>query len=286
MTAGEHNHELNQRIAERLREAADLLERQGANPFRIRAYRSAADTLEHLERGVDAILAEEGMDGLTALAAIGKGIAASIAELVHSGRWAQLERLRGTADPVALFQGVPGIGPELARRLHDELHADTLEEIELAAHDGRLAHVPGIGPRRAAALRANLEHILGRVRSRRRGEAGPPVAELLDVDEEYRRKAAAGALASIVPKRFNPNQSRTLPILHTQRGTWHFTALYSNTARAHDLGRDRDWVVLYFYDDHQQEGQNTVVTETHGPLIGRRVVRGREAECRVHYGLQ
>jgi hypothetical protein len=59
--------------------------------------------------------------------------------------------------------------------------------------------------------------------------------------------------------------------------------LYSNTAQAHQLGRTRDWVVLYFYDDEHTEGQHTVVTETHGPLAGRRVVRGREAECRAHY---
>jgi putative hydrolase len=62
-------------------------------------------------------------------------------------------------------------------------------------------------------------------------------------------------------------------------------ALYSNTARAHELGRTGDWVVVvvYFYDDHHQEGQRTIVTETHGPLAGRRVVRGHEAECGEYY---
>jgi hypothetical protein len=70
-----------------------------------------------------------------------------------------------------------------------------------------------------------------------------------------------------------------LPILHTQRGDWHFTALFSNTARAHDLDKTSDWVVLYFHTDHGPEAQRTVVTETSGSLSGRRVVRGREAEC-------
>jgi len=74
-----------------------------------------------------------------------------------------------------------------------------------------------------------------------------------------------------------------LPVLHSVRDGWHFTALYSNTAQAHQLNRTRDWVVLYFYDDEHAEGQHTVVTETHGPLAGRRVVRGREAQCRTHY---
>ena len=72
-------------------------------------------------------------------------------------------------------------------------------------------------------------------------------------------------------------------MLHTQRGDWHFTALFSNTARAHELGRVRDWVVIYGEDKEHGERQYTVVSAAHGPLAGRRVVRGREAECRDWY---
>jgi hypothetical protein len=106
---------------------------------------------------------------------------------------------------------------------------------------------------------------------------------LLDVDTEYLQRAAAGSLPTIAPRRFNPRSEAWLPIMHTTRDGWHFTALYSNTARAHELGRTHDWVVIYFYDDQHREGQQTVVTETRGPLEGRRVVRGREAECAAHY---
>lgn len=67
----------------------------------------------------------------------------------------------------------------------------------------------------------------------------------------------------------------------TTLGLWHFTALYSNSARAHELGRTHDWVVVYYYDNDHREGQHTVVTETQGPLTGTRVVRGHEAECRA-----
>jgi hypothetical protein len=74
-----------------------------------------------------------------------------------------------------------------------------------------------------------------------------------------------------------------LPVLHTTRGDWHFTALFSNTARAHELGRERDWVVVYGEDATHGERQYTVVTALRGPLAGRRVVRGREAECRAWY---
>ena len=101
---------------------------------------------------------------------------------------------------------------------------------------------------------------------------------MLDVDEEYRTKAKAGRLRQIAPLRFNPEGKPWLPILHTERGPWHFTALYSNTARAHELGKTDDWVIIFFSSDHQPEGQYTVVTETSGRNKGKRVVRGRENE--------
>jgi hypothetical protein len=106
----------------------------------------------------------------------------------------------------------------------------------------------------------------------------PSVAVLLDVDAEYRRKAAARLLPRIAPRRFNRAREAWLPVLHTERGGWHVTALYSNTALAHRLRRTRDWVVLYFRREHGPGGRRTVVTETRGPLEGRRVVRGRESD--------
>ena len=204
--------------------------------------------------------------------------------LNSTGRWAQLERLRGEADPESLFRTVPGIGPALARTIHDSLHLDSLEGLEAAAHDGRLEGLPGIGTRRAESIRASLERILGRLRrSTPREIPSPRVADILFIDEEYRLKADAGELPSVTPRRFNPDGKARIPVLHLEKGPFHFTALFSNTPRAHELGRTRDWVIVYFYDDHHREGQNTVVTETRGTLAGRRVVRGREGECFSHY---
>ena len=71
-------------------------------------------------------------------------------------------------------------------------------------------------------------------------------------------------------------------ILHTERGQRHYTALFSNTPRAHRLGRTDDWVILYC-EGGDGERQYTVVTAPSGPLRGRRVVRGREAACTEHY---
>ena len=141
-------------------------------------------------------------------------------------------------------------------------------------------NVPGFGARRAAVVRSSLAELLARVRPPMPRVADEPeVALLLDVDREYRDKAARDTLHKIAPKRFNPGGEAWLPVLHTVRGPWHFTALYSNTARAHQLGRTGDWVVVYFYRDARPEGRRTIVTETQGPGRGRRVVRGREAEC-------
>jgi putative hydrolase len=273
---------LNLQVAARLREMADLLDQQHGNPFRSSAYRRAADTLIGLPGELGEFARNEGMEGLVALPGIGRGIASAVMEMVKTGRWTQLERLRGGLEPQQLFQVVPGIGPKLAERIHEALDIDTLEGLEIAAHDGRLEAVPGVGRRRASAVRTALQTMLGRTRQPRRLAAGeePLVALLLDIDRDYREKAAAGRLPKIAPRRFNPEGVAWLPVLHEERDGWHFSALYSNTARAHELERTRDWVVIYFYDHEHQEGQRTVVTETRGPLAGERVVRGREHESR------
>jgi hypothetical protein len=172
----------------------------------------------------------------------------------------------------------------LARRLHETLHVETLEQLEAALHEQGSKAVAGIGPRRLAILRAALNQMLARIRTVRTGLIDePPVDILLDVDREYRSKVQANELRKIAPKRFNPKSEAWLPILHTSRAKWHFTALFSNTARAHELGKVHDWVVLYFHSDSGGEAQRTVVTEPRGVLAGQRVVRGRERECLLAY---
>ena len=284
-------HFSNQEIADVLEQVSELLEVQGANPFRVRAYWEGAQTLRKHDTSVVDLLLSEGVEGLETLAGIGKSLAGSIEELVYTGRLRSLERLQGEVTPEDLFATIPGIGEELASHIHRELGIETLEELELSAHDGSLERVAGFGHRRVRLVRDALSAMLGRS-SRRHARllehrdtpqpkpipTRPPVALLLTVDDRYRRLAEAGKLRTITPRRFNPEGKNWLPIMHWEQGGWTFTVLFSNTARAHQFGKTQDWVVI-FYERGGREGQCTVVTETRGSLAGQRVVRGREADC-------
>jgi hypothetical protein len=271
----------NNTIGKRLREYANYLESQEFNVFRVRAYRRAADTIQGLDRPLTEILAREGRSGLESLPGIGAHLSFTLEGMLRDGTFRTLGRDGGRIDPERLLLSVPGVGPGLARQLHDELDITTLEGLEMAAHDGRLTRV-GVGPKR---LRGIIDSLAGRLGGSRRPEPvirEPAIADLLAVDAEYRRRAEQHLLPTLTPRRFNPDGRAWLPIYQTDRGDWFYRTLFSNTALAHRLNTTRDWVVIYF-DDGTTSGQRTVVTETRGNLRGRRVVRGREDECRDYY---
>jgi len=277
-------------LAALLDRIGNLLAVQHANPHRVRAYHNGAAAVRREPERVLSLARSEDPLALREVPDIGDSLARLLHQAAHTGRCPLLDRLEGQVSPEDLFTTVPGIGEALAHRIHEELGVESLEELEVAAHDGRLEAVHGLGPRRVAALRDSLGGILRRSTRRRAArfepfpaapdrsaEERPDVACLLAIDALYRERAAADRLPRIAPRRFNPSHEAWLPVLHTERDGWHFTALFSNTARAHRLGRTRDWVVL-FYERDGLEGQATVVTESRGPRAGRRVVRGREGE--------
>jgi len=273
----------NSEIAERLDEVAHLLHEQDADVFRVEAYRRAAETVRGLDEPVRLIFEREGEAGLERLSTIGPVIARAIRSLVLTRHLPMLDRMRGDVHTTSVLASVGGVGPTLAKRLEEELGIRTLEELETAAHNGRLYLIAGFGEKRVRTVREALAARLGRMRPpRETGLDEPTVAELLDVDREYREKAERGELRRIAPRRFNPTGEAWLPILHTTRGHRHYTALFSNTARAHHLDKTADWVVLC-YEGADGERQCTVVTATRGSLRGQRIVRGREAECEREY---
>ena len=278
---------MNKEVAKKLRQIAALLEKQNANPFRINAYRRAANTVDTLNVSVQELIEKQGIIGLTTLHGIGQGIARSIYEYIATGKMTRLESLQGESDPIRLFKQIPGVGTKIAHEIYEQLHINTLEALEVAVHNGRLNRLSNIGKNRMESIQVWLEKVLGTRTSQflaLKPTQEPTVTLLLQIDHRYCVAAEQDKLPKIAPKRFNPKGKSWLPILHTSRGDWHFTAMYSNTRRAHELGRTHDWVIIYYYDkDHHHEGQNTVVTETHGKLKSKRVVRGRELECQEYY---
>jgi len=285
----------NREIAELLEEIADLLEDREADSHRVRAYRKAAGRVRDAEEALQLLYSERGEQGLREIPGIGEGLAAVIAEYLKTGRSTLRDDLAAQFDPVHLFRQLPGISEKLARRITGRLDVRSLEELELAAHDGRLKKLKGFGPQRVQAVK---EVLAGRLSRSTRGDQGrtrvdrgnggtspqPPVSLLLDIDREYREKAQAGELNKIAPRRFNPEGKAWLPLMKTEAHGWFLTVLYSNTSRAHQLGKSHDWVVIYYRRDGR-EGQCTVVTAHQGGLAGHRVVRGHEPECRRHYGI-
>jgi hypothetical protein len=203
---------------------------------------------------------------------------ARVAELLDAQRedryrvrsyWRAADAVRSCKRPVAAIyeehgaaglEKLKGIGPKLAGAIEEILNT------------GRLGILDRLAERKVDALPGPEE-------------GAPPVSVLLALDEEYRAKAVKGQLPTIAPRLMNPTGEKWLPIMTVERDGWPCTVLFSNTERAHELGRTRDWVVIY-YKVAGQEDQCTVVTWRSGPLRGRRVVRGREDECAAHYGVE
>lgn len=279
----------NDHIADVLERVADLLEQRQANRYRIQSYRQAAEGIRAAEDPMSEVWEVLGTEGLRSMRGIGHRMADHVQEILETGTLELLERLEEDESDETPFVKLPGIDHDEAALIHATLGIETIEELEIAAHDGRLEQIRGMTTQRVNDLKTALHQRLSRSARRRAHRPAPrgpkpPVSLLLSIDAEYRTKAEAGDLRKIAPRRFNPTREAWLPLLKTDREGWSFTALFSNTARAHELGATDDWVVLY-YRAAGPEDQCTVATASRGPLRGRRVVRGREAECRDHYGV-
>jgi len=146
----------NVEIGQILREVADLLEITEANPFRVRAYRNAIRTVETHAVPLRKLVEEEA--DLTELPAIGKGMAENIVEIVSTGGLAVLDELSEHV-PSSLIQlmRLPGVGPKKAKKLWDELGIETIEGLEEAAQEGRVAGLAGFGEKTQAKILTGIE---------------------------------------------------------------------------------------------------------------------------------
>jgi DNA polymerase/3'-5' exonuclease PolX len=107
----------NQEIAARLREAAALLEARDASPYRVAAYRRAADSLVQSPQPVREIFDARGRAGLRSLPGVGEGISSAIAEMLITGEWSQLARLRDGREPPLYAEGDPPAQRQLEMEL-------------------------------------------------------------------------------------------------------------------------------------------------------------------------
>src|SRR5437763_978287 len=134
-------------VAEVLVSIATLLDLKGENPFKSRAYLNAARALEGLSEPLDKVIAEERLDQVNG---IGESIQKKICELVTTGKLAYYEELRASTPPgLVLMLEIPGIGPKKIKALHDELGIETVEQLEAACKDGRVAKLKGFGEKTA-----------------------------------------------------------------------------------------------------------------------------------------
>jgi DNA polymerase (family 10) len=144
----------NPAIARVLAEIADLLEIKGENPFKIRAYRNAADTITHLSERVAAFTPAERLG----IPGIGKDLAAKIAELIDAGTCRYHQELLQEFPPSILdLLHLQGVGPKTVARLYHELEIRTLDDLERAARDGRIRDLKGMGARKEALILKALE---------------------------------------------------------------------------------------------------------------------------------
>jgi DNA polymerase (family X) len=140
-------------------ELADLLEVQGENPFRVRAYRTAARTIESCAESLAALRAQPGYD-LTELPGIGKDLALKIVEILESGQLTVLTELKAKLPPdVTQMLRIPGLGPKKVKLLIDQLHVRTLEDLQAACEQHRVSELKGFGQKTEQSILEGLEQL-------------------------------------------------------------------------------------------------------------------------------
>ena len=160
-------------------EIADLLEIEGANPFRVRAYRNAARTLETLTQSVESLL-HAGEKSLTEIPGIGKDLAAKIAEIGQTGELKFLKDLRAEVPPSLLeILRIPGLGSKRVNQLWQSLGVTTMDQLEQAVRSGKLDGLRGFGEAMNASILKGIDEVKSRIGRFRIVDADTHVKALL-----------------------------------------------------------------------------------------------------------
>jgi DNA polymerase (family X) len=166
----------NSEIARVFHDMADLLELKGENVFKIRAYRRAAQVIEHLPKEM-AVMLEQGED-FQKIPAVGEAIAKKSAELITTGKLEAYENLKAEfPEGITRLLEIPGIGPKTAHLLSSELKITSTEQLEDAINDGKVAHLFRMGEKTAQ----NLRH---KIQAMRRKDQRIPIGQALPIVED------------------------------------------------------------------------------------------------------
>ena len=158
-------------IARVFQDMADLLELKGENKFKIRAYQRAARAIEYLPKEIE-IMLENGED-LQTIPGVGEAIAKKSIELINTGKLGAYEDLKAEfPEGITNLLEIPGVGPKTANKLSKELGIQSVEELEKAIKDGRVAQLFRLGDKTA-------DNILQQIQTLRRKDQRIPIGEAL-----------------------------------------------------------------------------------------------------------
>lgn len=185
----------NVEVARTFQKYADLLEIQGANQYRVRAYRTAATTVEGLSSSIEDLVAQ-GAD-LTEIHGVGKDLAQKIETLVETGTLPQLKELESEVPrELSELMSLDQLGPRRTKILHEELGIRSLEELRKAGEAGKIRELEGFGARTEAKILDELGRASERGQRTRLGEAEQaalPLVEYLRQEESVQEVTVAGS---------------------------------------------------------------------------------------------
>jgi len=186
---------LNSDIARSLEKLADLIELEGGNPFRIRAYRNAARVVGELPRNVLAMTAAG--EDLAELPGIGKDLAGKIETLAESGHIAVLDEMEHKTPPGLLaLLDVPGLGPKRVRLLYDHLGIRSLADLATAAKSGKIRELPGFGEKTEKRILQEAEkraEVAPRIKRPIAEDVAEPLLRYLRAAKDISQAAVAGS---------------------------------------------------------------------------------------------
>jgi len=168
----------NQSVADALTTIAHILQLQGENPFKVRAYENAARTVEGLPSPIEGVIGE---GKLGEIPGFGEALQKKVTELVQTGRMAYLEELRASV-PAGLLEllRIPSLGPKKVKTLFDALGVKSLAELEAACHGGRVAALKGFGAKSEAKILAGIALLAKGTGQFRLGDAIPVARRLVE----------------------------------------------------------------------------------------------------------